>query len=272
MSVARLLQTSAVLLAFAVLTSMMARESTSPVPAHQSVSSEEKDILAAPEGTRAARPPGRGAAGHGPEARESSRSQREPVGRAPDVAQSTPPAPPPAPPPARGDARDRPGGSGGKAPGGPPGGGPAQAGSSGDRPEPEHPSAGSRLAHDSALQLLRGAGITATSSGGCRSRRRPDCTSLDGIRRPVLRELIRLRYKSRCDIEVSGGTETGHAGGHFSHANGYKIDILPDECISDHIEGSYRFAGHRGDGAKTYKGSGDVTYFREIDHWDIMVR
>lgn len=129
-----------------------------------------------------------------------------------------------------------------------------------------------RFGHAEAVALLRGAGINVRSSGGCADRSRSTCTSLEGIRRPVLEAVLRLRHDSACEVEISGGTEIGHAEGTYSHSNGYKIDILPHRCVSDYIESRNRFSGHRNDGAKTYRGSEGAVYYRESDHWDILVR
>ena len=50
------------------------------------------------------------------------------------------------------------------------------------------------------------------------------CTSLAGIHPEVIQQLLDLKRKCDCSIEVTGGTEA-HTAGRESHANGYKVDL-----------------------------------------------
>lgn len=232
MSIARLLQVSAVLLTFAILVSVMIRERDTPVPRPGPMAGPER-AEPAPLGA----PPPDARTGADPRARE-------------------------------GDAAG--GAQSGRPQAGQPGQG--QGGQAAGQPPPIRIPPGLRLGHGDAMRTLRAAGIDSTSSGGCGDRTRSVCTSLEGIRRPVIEGLIEVRRRSGCHIVVTGGTETGHAEGTYSHGQGYKVDIVPDECVSKHIQRNGRYVGQRGDGAETYRGPDGTMYYREPDHWDIMVR
>lgn len=139
----------------------------------------------------------------------------------------------------------------------------AQAGTSG---------AGARMGHIQAVRILHAAGIGLRSSGACGDRKRSVCTSLDGIRRPVILGLINMRHRSRCPIIVTGGTEAGHAKGRYSHGTGYKVDVQLTRCVTTHIMRISRYAGTRGDGADSYRAKDGTMYYREPDHWDILFK
>lgn len=77
-------------------------------------------------------------------------------------------------------------------------------------------------------------------------------TTIDGIRT--------LRSASGCALTITGGTETGHSSGTYSHWNGYKLDIRPATCIDSYIAGwGYQYRS----------GAGNL-YTDEGDHWDIL--
>jgi hypothetical protein len=128
------------------------------------------------------------------------------------------------------------------------------------------------LRQQEAGALLRSAGLRWISSGHCTRRRNPHCTSLDGLRPSTLDGVLRLREASRCRLVISGGTERGHAGGAFSHGQGYKLDILPNRCVNRFVRHHYRRIHTRGDGAALYRASGRSLYAREPSHWDITYR
>jgi hypothetical protein len=117
--------------------------------------------------------------------------------------------------------------------------------------------------------LLRVAGLRWISSGHCTRRRNPHCTSFDGLRPSTLDGVLRLRESSRCGMVISGGTERGHAGGRFSHGQGYKLDILPSRCLNHFVRHNYRRVHTRGDGAALYRAPGRSLFAREPSHWDI---
>jgi hypothetical protein len=123
---------------------------------------------------------------------------------------------------------------------------------------------GKELSHKAAAAKLRNAGIGWTSSGGCSNRNKPNCTSFSGIKSGTISGVITLKKASHCKITVTGGTETGHAAGTYSHWNGYKIDVAITSCVTGYVQRNFRYIG----GNKWRSGSGNV-YFNEGDHWDI---
>ena len=123
--------------------------------------------------------------------------------------------------------------------------------------------------HQEVGALLHGEGVRWISSGHCTRRTNPHCTSFDGLRPATLSAMLALRQTSRCGLVISGGTETGHAGGRFSHGGGYKLDVLPSHCINRFIRRHYHRVPTRGDGAAQYRARGRTTFAREPSHWDI---
>ena len=128
------------------------------------------------------------------------------------------------------------------------------------------------LSDVSARARLSAAGISVVSSGNCSDRNVSTCTSLDGIRASSIRGILAFKNASGCSFSVTGGTEIGHAGGAFSHGNGYKLDISRTSCVTNYINNTFSNIGTRGDGAPQFKdGRGDVyadEYF--ASHWDIL--
>ena len=59
---------------------------------------------------------------------------------------------------------------------------------------------------------------------------------------------VTLKRSSDCTINITGGTEVGHAGGTYSHFNGYKLDFSPYSCLGSYIRNYFRYSGNRGDG------------------------
>ena len=109
-------------------------------------------------------------------------------------------------------------------------------------PEPkakESVGAKAKLSHSQAAGQLNNAGIGIRSSGGCSDRNNPTCTSLDQVNSASIQGAITLKGASKCDMTVTGGTETGHADGQFSHWNGFKLDFadeqLPDQLRQEHL-------------------------------------
>ncbi|MBB4778881.1 hypothetical protein [Actinomadura livida] len=128
-----------------------------------------------------------------------------------------------------------------------------------------------RVDHRFAEVVLRANGIRRRSTGGCSDRMIRTCTSFEQIRWGTIKGLVRFARSSGCDIVVTGGTERGHAGGPYSHWNGYKADISPNRCVDDAVE-RHPFAGVRGDGARLYRSPDGALFARESDHWDITFR
>ncbi|MET8161427.1 hypothetical protein ABZT47_34135 [Sphaerisporangium sp. NPDC005289] len=130
---------------------------------------------------------------------------------------------------------------------------------------------GLRLRHPQAARRLQRAGLRWRSSGNCVNRHRHSCTSLATVRLQTLWGLVDLKRRSGCDVLVTGGTETGHAGGVLSHGKGYKIDVAHNRCIDRFIRSKHQ-GRVRGDGARLFyehRPQGHTTYANEPSHWDI---
>ncbi|WP_415645921.1 hypothetical protein [Stackebrandtia soli] len=124
--------------------------------------------------------------------------------------------------------------------------------------------ANAKLTHAQAASRLSAAGITWSSSGGCSDRNNPTCTSFTQINSATISGIITLKSASGCAINVTGGTETGHADGTYSHWNGYKLDTSLSTCLQNYITGTFTSIG----GSKWQSGSGNI-YYLEGNHWDI---
>ncbi len=123
---------------------------------------------------------------------------------------------------------------------------------------------GKELSHRAAAAKLRHAHIGWTSSGGCADRDNPHCTSFRGIKSGTIRGIITFTKASGCAVTITGGTETGHAAGTYSHWNGYKVDIVRTSCATRYIHRAFH---HIGGGR--YRSSAGNVYFDEGNHWDI---
>ncbi|TFD58870.1 hypothetical protein E3T39_10895 [Cryobacterium suzukii] len=129
--------------------------------------------------------------------------------------------------------------------------------------------AATKVSQSSAASQFSAAGITWSSSGGCTTRSNSTCTSFEQMNQTSVSGLITLKNASGCSINITGGTEVGHASGTYSHYNGYKIDISKYSCVGAYITGSFARIANRSDGAAQYKsGSGNI-YADEGSHWDI---
>jgi hypothetical protein len=98
-------------------------------------------------------------------------------------------------------------------------------------PAPPPVITGDEYAHATALSSLNSNAINVTSSGGCSDRTVSTCTSLDGVKQTTVSGAVFLKNQcaaalnQTCSMTITGGTETGHATGEFSHENGYKVDV-----------------------------------------------
>ncbi|MGW2103802.1 peptidoglycan-binding domain-containing protein [Streptomyces olivaceoviridis] len=134
---------------------------------------------------------------------------------------------------------------------------------------------GGKLTDAQAMARLRAAGITRSSSGNCSDRNRKNCTSLQDIRARTVDGVITLKKQSGCRVVITGGTEVGHAGGTYSHWNGYKVDVARTACVTNYIEAHSRKQYKRGDGAWVWRvtsaGKTVIDYADEYwaNHWDI---
>lgn len=121
-----------------------------------------------------------------------------------------------------------------------------------------------KLSHAQATAMFRDAGITWSSSGNCSDRNKPNCTSFTQLNLSSAQGAQTLKGASRCALNITGGTETGHASGTYSHWNGYKLDFSLSSCLSNYITGTFASIG----GSKWKSASGNI-YYRESNHWDV---
>jgi hypothetical protein len=127
----------------------------------------------------------------------------------------------------------------------------------------------SAVTHASAASQLSAAGVGWTSSGGCSDPGNSTCTSFEGVRQPTVDGAITLKGASGCGLTITGGTETGHAGGTYSHAAGYKLDFSRTTCLTSWIHTTYTYIGQRSDGAAQYEAASGNVYADEGNHWDV---
>lgn len=125
-------------------------------------------------------------------------------------------------------------------------------------------STATKLSHADAAARLSAAGVAWTSSGGCSDRNQPNCTSFTEINLDTILGAITLQQAGGCALTITGGTETGHADGTYSHWNGYKLDFRMTSCLTNWVQGHYTPIG----GSKWQSGSGNI-YFHEGNHWDV---
>jgi len=121
-----------------------------------------------------------------------------------------------------------------------------------------------KLTHAQATSMLRAAGITWSSSGGCSDRNTPTCTSFEQVNQATIQGAITLKGASGCALNITGGTETGHASGTYSHWNGYKLDFGLSSCLTNYIRGNFTSIG----GSQWQSAAGNI-YYLESNHWDV---
>jgi hypothetical protein len=126
-----------------------------------------------------------------------------------------------------------------------------------------------KLTDAQANSQLTAVGITRVSTGGCTDRYTSTCTSYEQINQESVSGIKTFKSVSGCAITITGGTETGHASGTYSHWNGYKVDVRPTTCVSNYITSHYAYYGVRADGATMYRAASGNIYARESSHWDI---
>ncbi|CAL9489409.1 hypothetical protein SUDANB95_03186 [Actinosynnema sp. ALI-1.44] len=121
-----------------------------------------------------------------------------------------------------------------------------------------------KLSHSEAAARFRAAGITWSSSGGCSDRYNSTCTSFEQINLTTVQGAETLKRASGCALNITGGTETGHASGTYSHWNGYKLDYSLYTCVGNYIRNNFTYIGSN----KWRSGSGNI-YYLESNHWDV---
>lgn len=128
---------------------------------------------------------------------------------------------------------------------------------------------GTKMTQSAAASSLSSVGITWSSSGGCTTRSNPHCTSFDQINSGTVNGVKTLRTASGCAINITGGTEVGHASGTYSHYNGYKVDVSKNTCINNYVHNSFTQIANRGDGYPQWRSAAGNIYCDEGSHWDI---
>jgi hypothetical protein len=127
-----------------------------------------------------------------------------------------------------------------------------------------------KISHATATSMFRQVGITWSSSGNCSDRNNPACMSFEQLNLATAQGAQTLKRDSGCALNITGGTETGHAAGTYSHWNGYKLDYGKNTCVTNYIKSGFTYIGLRGDGAPQYRsGSGNI-YADEGNHWDVL--
>jgi hypothetical protein len=127
----------------------------------------------------------------------------------------------------------------------------------------------SAVTQSSAASQFSAAGITWSSSGGCTTRSNSTCTSFDGIRQTTIDGAKTLKSASGCALNITGGTEVGHASGTYSHYNGYKLDFAKTTCLTNYVHNNFTYIGLRGDGYPQYQSGAGNVYADEGNHWDV---
>jgi hypothetical protein len=133
----------------------------------------------------------------------------------------------------------------------------------------EQASALTKLTHAQAASIFNAAGITWSSSGGCSDWNNSTCTSFTNINDSTAYGVRTLKQASGCAVNITGGTETGHASGTYSHRNGYKVDISKYTCVGNYIKNTFTRIANRGDGYPQWKAASGNIYCDEGSHWDI---
>ncbi|MEU2225127.1 hypothetical protein [Streptomyces sp. NPDC018347] len=127
-----------------------------------------------------------------------------------------------------------------------------------------------KISHATATSMFRQSGITWSSSGNCSDRYNSTCTSFEQLNLATAQGAQTLKSASGCALNITGGTETGHASGTYSHWNGYKLDYGKNTCVTSYVKNTFTYIGLRGDGAPQYQsGSGNI-YADEGSHWDVL--
>lgn len=121
-----------------------------------------------------------------------------------------------------------------------------------------------KLTHAQATSRLRAAGITWSSSGNCSNRYVSTCTSFEQINLTTIQGAETLKGACGCALNITGGTEVGHASGTYSHWNGYKLDYSLYTGIGNYIRSRFTYIG----GNQWRSGSGNI-YYLESNHWDV---
>ena len=134
----------------------------------------------------------------------------------------------------------------------------------------EQVSALTKMTHSQAASIFRAAGITWSSTGGCSDWNVSTCTSFTNINDSTVYGVRTLKQASGCAVNITGGTEVGHASGTYSHWNGYKVDIAKYACITNYIHNTYTYVGYISGWGYQYRAPSGNLYTDEGNHWDIL--
>ncbi|MEU5217286.1 hypothetical protein AB0G79_13950 [Streptomyces sp. NPDC020807] len=126
-----------------------------------------------------------------------------------------------------------------------------------------------KISHATATAMFTASGITWSSSGNCSDRYDPTCTSFEQLNLASAQGAQTLKSASGCALNITGGTETGHASGTYSHWNGYKLDFGKAKCLATYIKDNFTYIGVRGDGAPQWQSASGNVYADEGNHWDV---
>jgi hypothetical protein len=126
-----------------------------------------------------------------------------------------------------------------------------------------------KLTQAQAESMFRAAGITWSSSGGCTTRSNSTCTSFTDLNQATAQGAVTLKHASGCALNITGGTEVGHASGTYSHYNGYKLDYSKNTCVTNYIH-NFSYIGLRGDGYPQWEAASGNIYADEGTHWDAL--
>ena len=132
------------------------------------------------------------------------------------------------------------------------------------------PRSGTPLTQSQAASRLTAAGISSYSSGGCTDKTNPPCTSYAGVLSGTVDGAITLKGACGCALVITGGTETGHAGGMYSHGNGYKFDFRKNTALDNYVKSAFTRIANRGDGYPQWQSAAGNIYCDEGNHWDVL--
>ncbi|TGJ84723.1 hypothetical protein E0Z10_g4032 [Xylaria hypoxylon] len=128
---------------------------------------------------------------------------------------------------------------------------------------------GTKLTQAVAASRLSAGGVGWTSSGGCSDKTNPTCTSFDGVYSGTVAGAITLKSACGCTLTITGGTETGHASGTYSHANGYKFDFAKGTALNSYVTNTFTRIADRSDGYPQWQAASGNVYCDEGNHWDV---
>ncbi|KAG2002401.1 hypothetical protein CC2G_004595 [Coprinopsis cinerea AmutBmut pab1-1] len=110
--------------------------------------------------------------------------------------------------------------------------------------------------------------ITWSSSGNCKDKTKSNCTSLQDICNHTISGVIALKKSVGRSLTITGGTETGHASGTYSHGAGYKVDLRKFKELDEYITKNFKEISKR-DSYSRYQSPSGNEFVDEKTHWDI---